>query len=181
MKEYVDSLRKQADVQRFDKEVSSEDDSMLKLDVDDESGAADMPAGEDIENADTTAPAAGVEEKVKDAVEDVGEEAATVAKDVAADTEKVVQESEQAVKAEDAQVKKEMAGETEAMSGPDMVEKTDAAVKEAAEEVKTAAKEVATEAATAAEEVKDEVVGQTETTGEKAKNAEAEKEPAAAK
>ena len=45
VKEYVDGLRKAANIQRFDKEPA-DDDSMLKLDVEDDAAAEEAPAAE---------------------------------------------------------------------------------------------------------------------------------------
>ena len=82
VKEYVEGLRKQADVQRFDEVPPAEDEApMLKLDVEDEAPAVEASA-EIAEESATEAPAA-----VEASAEENPEPAASVAEEVAAPAE----------------------------------------------------------------------------------------------
>ncbi len=88
VKEYVDGLRKQADVQRFDKPAASEEESPLQLDVEDAVSADEAPvaepAAEEVKEAAVAAPAAmeTVVEEVKEADAPAAEEAVEPVKEV---------------------------------------------------------------------------------------------------
>ena len=112
VKEYVDGLRKQADVQRFDKQTDVEaDDSMIKLDVEGEE-----PAVEE-------APAAEVAPEAPAADEAVAE--AAPADEAAAPAVEAVEEAPEAVPAADEAVAEapEAAPEAEAAVAPAVEEK----------------------------------------------------------
>ena len=105
VKEYVDGLRKQADVQRFDKQTDVEaDDSMIKLDVEGEEPAVEeAPAAEVAPEApaadEAVAEAAPADEAAAPAVEAVEEapEAAPAADEAVAEAPEAAPEAEAAV------------------------------------------------------------------------------------
>ncbi|HAL92727.1 MAG TPA: hypothetical protein DCM68_06860 [Verrucomicrobia bacterium] len=141
VKEFVDGLRKQATVERFDAPPAEE--TMLQLDVEDEVAVEAAPAAEE-----APVPVEAVAEEVKDAVAEVAVEAPAA-------SEAVVEEAQEAV-AEIA-VEAPAAAEAVVEEVQEAAVESAVAVEAATEEVQEAAEESVEQAVEAVEEAQEAV------------------------
>ena len=150
VKEYVDGLRAAANIQRFDQPPAEE--TLLKLDAEDETPAAAEAAVEEIKDAGAETPAA-VEAAAEETTDAVAEATAAVdtaaeeAKDAADEAPAAVEAAVEEIKDAAAPVAEEIVEEVKEAAA-----EAEAALEPAAEEAAEATTDAATDVAPAAEE-----------------------------